>query len=172
MAVLPIRTYPDPILVKPAKSVETFDENLAALIADMTETLTEAKGLGLAAVQVGADLRLLIYRVPEDQGGDGLVHALVNPRIVESEGKIVSENEGCLSVPEFRADVVRAERVCVEGLDGAGQPVSLDACGLTSVVLQHEMDHLEGVLFIDRLSRLKREMYRRRVRKQMKRASE
>ena len=169
MAVLPIVTYPAPILAKPAKKVESFDEGIKTLISDMAETLAEQKGLGLAAVQVGADCRLIIYQVPENHGGDGVVRALINPVIEKSEGKILSEGEGCLSVPEFRADVPRAERVCVTGLDGEGEAVNLDADGLLSIILQHEIDHLEGVLFIDRISRLKREMYKRRVKKQLKR---
>lgn len=169
MAVLPIFTYPAPILAKPAKKVENVDEGVRNLISDMAETLAEQKGLGLAAVQVGEDRRLIIYQLPENHGGDGVVRALINPVIEMAEGKIVSEGEGCLSVPEFRADVQRAERVCVTGLDGGGEPVRIEADGLLSIILQHEIDHLEGVLFIDRISRLKREMYRRRVKKQMKR---
>lgn len=113
MAVLPILTYPAPILAKPAKKVESIDEGIKTLISDMTETLAEQKGLGLAAVQVGADCRLLIYQVPENHGGDGVARALINPVIEKAEGKTLSEGEGCLSLPEFRADVARDRKSVV-----------------------------------------------------------
>ena len=93
---------------------------------------------------------------------------LVNPKIITSEGEILSENEGCLSVPEFRADVKRAERILVEGVDRDGNPLRFEADGLLAIVIQHELDHLNGTLFIDHISALKRQMYKRRVKKEMK----
>lgn len=170
MAVLPIVTYPAPILAKKAGEVEAIDEGIQTLIADMKDTLEDQKGLGLAAVQVGADCRVIIYQVPENHGGDGIMRALINPVIEKAEGRTLSEGEGCLSVPEFRSDVERAEKVRVSALDENGQPVTIETDGLCAIIFQHEIDHLEGVLFIDRLSRLKREMYKRRVRKQLKRS--
>ncbi|MBU2490742.1 MAG: peptide deformylase [Proteobacteria bacterium] len=171
MAILEIITYPDPLLAKPCREVTELDEDLARLVRDMGETLYAKSGLGLAAVQVGDDRRVLVYDVSEERDGSEM-GVLVNPRIVATEGQVVSENEGCLSVPEYRADVNRYEQVRVEGLDPEGRPVCLDADDLLAIVLQHEIDHLEGVLFIDRISSLKRELYKRRVKKRLKREEE
>ncbi len=171
--VLDIKTWPDPVLESPARPVENIDEPLIKLIDDMAETLYEAPGLGLAAVQVGIDKSLLVYDVAEGEDGQrtGLC-VLINPKIIAVEGKLVSENEGCLSVPGLRANVNRAACVRVEGLDKEGRPVVLDAEGLLSIVLQHEVDHLNGVLFLDHISRLKREMYKKRVKKMLKEQEE
>jgi len=128
----------------------------------------EAPGVGLAAIQVGHDKSLLIYDVaPRDEKRD--LQVLINPRIVSSEGTMISEDEGCLSVPDFRSDVKRASQILVEGIDREGKPLRLEAEGLLAVVLQHEIDHLNGTLFIDRISSLKRQMYKRRVKKSLNR---
>ena len=128
----------------------------------------DAPGLGLAAIQVGVDKQMLVYDVtPNDQSRR--LHVLINPKIVSSEGLVLSENEGCLSVPDYRANVKRAARILVEGLDRDGNPQRIEADGLLAIVLQHEIDHLNGTLFIDHISALKRQMYERKIKKLMKR---
>jgi len=167
MAVLEILTYPNPLLRKKAKDVESIDGDILRLIEDMAETMYDAPGTGLAAVQVGVEERIIVYDVsPQDEPAD--LQVLINPKIVSASGEVLSENEGCLSVPDYRADVKRAAAVQVEALDRKGDPVSIATDGFLAVVLQHEIDHLDGILFIDRISALKREIYRRRIKKQLK----
>jgi peptide deformylase len=121
----------------------------------------------LAAIQVGWNKSLLIYDIsPRDENRD--LKVIVNPKIIASEGEILSEDEGCLSVPDFRADVKRASQILVEGVDREGSPLKIEADGLLAIVLQHEIDHLNGTLFIDHISALKREMYKRRIKKQLR----
>lgn len=168
MSILKIVTYPDKFLKQPTQSVENIDGRLQQLIDDMSETMYAAPGVGLAAIQVGVDQSLLVFDIASQEDGDRKLQVLINPRIVEKEGEILSENEGCLSVPDFRADVKRAERVLVDGFDREGKPLRMEAEGFAAVVLQHEIDHLNGTLFIDRISALKRNLYKRRVKKQMK----
>jgi peptide deformylase len=136
------------------------------MINHMSDTMYEAPGVGLAAIQIGWNKSLLIYDVARDEKRS--LHVLINPKIISREGEILSEDEGCLSVPDFRADVKRAAAVTVEGYDREGKPVKLDAEGFLAIVLQHEIDHLNGILFIDRISSLKRQMYKRRVQKQLR----
>lgn len=167
MSKLKILTYPDKFLLQPTAPLENIDGQVQQMIDDMAETMYKAPGVGLASIQVGWDRSLLIYDIGARDEGRGL-HVLINPRIVSSEGEIVSDNEGCLSVPDFRADVKRAERILVEGFDREGKPLRVEAEGLHAIVLQHEIDHLNGRLFIDRISSLKRELYKRRVRKAMR----
>lgn len=167
MAIYRILTYPDPFLRQPARTVENIDDSLQRIIDDMGETMYAAPGAGLAAVQVGLDMRLLVYDISTESDRRDL-RVLINPEIISSEGEILSENEGCLSVPDFRANVRRAAQVLVEGLDRHGNPVSLEAEGYHAVVLQHEIDHLNGKLFIDRISALKRELFKRRIKKALK----
>ena len=134
----------------------------------MAKTMYEAPGVGLASIQVGVNKSILVYDIaPRNEVRD--LHVLINPKIISSEGKILSEDEGCLSVPDYRADVKRAESILLEGLDRDGNPLRFDAEGLLAIVLQHEIDHLNGTLFIDRISKLKRELYKKRVLKQLKR---
>ena len=167
MTVLDILTYPDKFLKKQTAAVENIDGALQTIFDDMTTTMYQAPGVGLAAPQVGIGQSFIIYDIaPREDGRD--LHVLVNPKIVTSEGEIISENEGCLSVPEFQADVERAERVLVEGVDRDGNPLRFEAEGLLAIVIQHELDHLNGTLFIDHISTLKRQMYKRRVKKEMK----
>lgn len=130
----------------------------------MAETMYRAPGIGLAAPQVGESLRLIVADVGYTEGKPDLI-VLVNPVIVEAEGALVME-EGCLSLPGVRAEVERAARVLVRGYDLKERPREIEAEGLLAVVLQHEIDHLEGKLFIDRLSRLKRDLIERKIRKQ------
>lgn len=167
MKVLDIVTFPDKFLKKPTQPVENIDGDLQTLIDNMSATMYQAPGIGLAAIQVGVDQSVLVYDVAPQEEGRRL-NVLINPKVISQEGEILSENEGCLSVPDFRADVKRAERVLVEGLDRQGNPQRLEAEGLLAIVLQHEIDHLNGRLFIDRISALKRQMYTRRVAKMMK----
>ncbi len=166
--ILEILTYPDEFLLRPTKPVETIDETIQEIIENMAATMYEAPGVGLAAVQAGIDKSIIVYD-PEADAEKRDFHALINPRIISSSGETLSENEGCLSVPDFRADVRRAETVVVEGLDREGKPVRIDADGLLSVILQHEIDHLAGILFIDRISALKRQLYKKRRKKALKR---
>lgn len=159
-----ILTYPDSFLLRPTAPLETIDGRVQQMIEAMAQTMYQAPGIGLASIQVGWDRSVLIYDLAARDGQRSL-HVLINPRIVSSEGEIISDNEGCLSVPDFRADVKRSERILVEGVDREGKPQRVEAEGLHAIVLQHEIDHLNGRLFIDRISSLKRELYKRRVRK-------
>jgi len=162
---LPI--YPDKFLIEPNKPLENIDGKVQQMIDDMAATMYEAPGIGRAAIQVGWDKSLLIYdSAPRDENRS--LQVLINPRIVTKEGELLSENEGCLSVPEFRADVKRAADITVEGHDREGNPIRMDAEGLLAIVLQHEIDHLNGTLFIEHISSLKRQIYKRRIKKQLK----
>jgi peptide deformylase len=162
-----ILTYPEKVLLNPTEPLATIDGRVQRMIDSMAEAMYAAPGVGLAANQVGWGKRLLIYDLGAREGEREL-RVLINPKILESEGQIVSENEGCLSIPDYRADVKRAERILIEGVDREGNPVRLEAEDFHAIVLQHEMDHLNGKLFIDRISSLKRELYKRRVRKAMR----
>jgi peptide deformylase len=167
MVLFEILTYPNPFLHREAAAVEAIDDGIHDIIDKMAATLYDAPGVGLAAIQVGIDKSILVYDAsgPDE---DPSLQVLINPSIVHNEGDVLSENEGCLSVIEFRSDVKRSSRVCVEGLDREGNPVSIDDDGHLAIVLQHEIDHLNGILFIDRISALKRQMYKRRVKKQLR----
>ena len=167
MSKLEILTYPDKFLSEPVKPLENIDGKVQQMIDDMAATMYEAPGIGLAAIQVGWDKSLLIYDIaPRDEKRS--LQVLINPKIVTKEGQFLSENEGCLSVPDFRADVKRAADITVEGHDRDGNPIRMDAEGLLAIVLQHEIDHLNGTLFIEHISSLKRQMYKRRIKKQLK----
>ena len=167
MDKLDILTYPDNTLSQVTTPLDNIDGKVQEMIDGMANTMYHAPGIGLAAIQVGWEKSVLIYDIsPRDEGQE--LHVLINPKIVNQEGEVISEDEGCLSVPDFRADVKRSEFVTVEGHDREGKPIRLDAKGLLSIVLQHEMDHLNGTLFIERISSLKRQMYKRRVKKQLK----
>ena len=167
MTKLEILTFPNKFLQQPTQPVENIDEEIHELVADMAETMYDAPGVGLAAIQVGSDKQVLIYdeKPTESDRGYGVI---INPKIVETEGQIISENEGCLSVPDFRSDVKRAARIVVEGIDRDGKSLRFEADGFLAIVLQHEIDHLNGTLFIDRISALKRELYKRRMKKIMR----
>lgn len=167
MTVLDILTYPDSFLKKRTAPVENIDGEMQTVFDSMAATMYVAPGVGLAAPQVGIGQSFIVYDITSRENGHDL-HVLVNPKIITSEGEILSENEGCLSVPDFRADVRRAERILVEGADRDGNPLHFEADGLLAIVIQHELDHLNGTLFIDHISTLKRQMYKRRVKKEMK----
>jgi peptide deformylase len=168
MEPLKILTFPDEFLTRPTTPVENIDEELQFLVDNMAGTMQEACGVGLAAIQVGCGKSVIIY--DECPGGENrIIRALINPRIVEAEGSVISENEGCLSVPDLRADVHRNSAVVVEGFDREGKPVRLERDDFLAIVLQHEIDHLQGHLFLDRISALKRQLYKKRIMKQLKR---
>jgi peptide deformylase len=162
MTKLEVLTYPNKFLQQPTKPVENIDEVIERLVADMAETMYEAPGVGLAAIQVGSDKQVLVYDEKPAEN-DHRYGVIINPKVVETEGQIISENEGCLSVPDFRSDVKRAARIIVEGVDRDGKSLRVEADGFLAIVLQHEIDHLNGTLFIDRISALKRELYKRRM---------
>jgi len=167
MDKLEILTYPNKSLSQATSALDNIDGKVQEMIDGMASTMYEAPGIGLAAIQVGWDRSVLIYDIaPRDETRE--LNVLVNPKIITQEGQILSENEGCLSVPDFRADVKRSEYITVEGHDREGNPIRLDAEGILAIVLQHEIDHLNGTLFIERISSLKRQMYKRRVKKQLK----
>ncbi len=164
---LEILTYPDQFLTKTADPVQNIDGKFQQTIDRMAATMYNAPGVGLAAMQVGIDQSFVIYDIsPADENRH--LQVLVNPTIVTKEGEILSEKEGCLSVPDFRADVKRAEHILVEGYDRNGKPLRFEAHGFQAIVIQHELDHLSGTLFIDHVSALKRELYKRRVKKKLK----
>ncbi|MFZ0726447.1 MAG: peptide deformylase [Desulfobacterales bacterium] len=167
MNKLEILTYPNKFLLQPTRPVENIDEMIQKLVAEMADTMYDAPGVGLAAIQVGSDRQVLVYDDKPEEN-DHRFGVIINPRVVETEGQIISENEGCLSVPDFRSDVKRAARILVEGVDREGKPLRVEAEGFLAIVLQHEIDHLNGTLFIDRISALKRELYKRRVTKMLR----
>ena len=165
MALLDILHYPDPRLRMRAQPVAEVDDTLRGLIDDMFETMYAAPGIGLAATQVNVHLRLVVIDVSPD-GSEPL--CLINPEILEAEGQ-ESSQEGCLSVPDIFEAVTRAERIRVRALDRDGQSRIVEASGLTAVCIQHELDHLEGKLFVDRLSELKRTRIRKKYEKLQRR---
>jgi peptide deformylase len=167
MAVLKILTYPDPFLTKTALPVETVDDAIQEIIENMADTMYEAPGVGLAAIQAGIDKRIIVY----DPSADPVKRefsVVINPEIIEMEGETISENEGCLSVPEYRSNVRRCRMVKIRGLDRLGNPVQFCADDFPAVILQHEIDHLNGILFIDRISMIKRNLYKSRIKKAIK----
>ena len=171
MSTLDILTYPNKTLTQKTSPLDNINGKVQKMIDDMATTMYAAPGVGLAAIQVGWDKSVLLYDVsPREESR--VLHVLVNPKIITQEGEFISENEGCLSVPDFRADVKRSEFVTVEGHDREGRPIRLDAEGILAIVLQHEIDHLNGTLFIERISSLKRQLYKRRIKKKLKEIEE
>jgi peptide deformylase len=166
MALLPILKLPHPVLRQKAGEITEINGKLQRLIDDMAETMYVAPGLGLAANQVGELKRLIVFDVSHKEGRPRQLQAVLNPCLTAGEGEIVHE-EGCLSVADFAAEVRRHARVVVKGLDREGKPIEITGEGLMAVVLQHEIDHLNGILFIDHISRLKRGLFLRRLKKQV-----
>jgi peptide deformylase len=166
MALLRIRKFPDPVLKAPALAVENIDGGVDRFLDSMAQTMYAAPGVGLAAPQVGDSRRLVVLDTDHEHPGKHLLK-LINPRIVEAEGSILWE-EGCLSVTDFTAEVKRAERVLVRAWTPEEKEIEIEASELLAVALQHEIDHLDGKLFIDRISRIKRELYRRKLAKLIK----
>ncbi len=168
MPLLSILRYPDPRLHKRAARVATVSDGIRKLIKDMADTMYAAPGIGLAATQVDVHLRVIVIDVSEKRDQ---LRVFINPEIVAASGDADLE-EGCLSVPGVYEKVRRAERVTVRALDAAGEPFVLDADGLLAVCIQHEMDHLEGKVFVEKLSRLKQSRILARLKKQDRRAVE
>jgi peptide deformylase len=163
--------WPDPILKEIAKPVDRVDDDIRRLLDDMSETMYAADGVGLAAPQIGVLKRCIVIDASPRQEGQKLVH-LVNPEIVRAEGR-TTYTEGCLSIPGEAEDVERYAKVWVRALDYFGKPFELECEGLLSIASQHEHDHLEGTLFVDHLSSLKREVIKRRMKKlKLERAEE
>jgi peptide deformylase len=166
MAILEILKYPAPVLTKAAAPVNNISAKTITLINDMLETMYAAPGVGLAAPQVGVSQRIAVLDIDHENPGKQ-VYKLINPMITRAEGELVWE-EGCLSVVDFTAEVWRAAQVEVVARDEHEKEVKIAAEGLLAVALQHEIDHLDGKLFIDRISRLKRELYTRRRKKMLR----
>jgi peptide deformylase len=160
MAVLSMRRYGDPILRQLAAPVAAVTPEIKTLIADMAETMWHQVGIGLAAPQIGVSLRIFVM----DDGKRG-ARAIVNP-VVTERGGVVKEEEGCLSLPGIFAEVERSKTLRIEGLDGEGQPISFEAQGLQAKIIQHELDHLDGVLFIDRLPPVTRDRIKKKIQKE------
>ena len=167
MTKLVILEYPDPRLRTKATPVAVFDEALRRLVDDLLETMYGAKGVGLAASQVDVHKRLLVLDVSETRDQPMV---LINPQILSAEGRVPGE-EGCLSLPGIYDKLERAARIRVRALDSYGKPFEIDAEGMLAVCIQHEMDHLDGKLFVDYLSELKRQLIRRRLQKERKQRS-
>jgi len=175
MAILPIIETPDPRLKQISTPVDQVDDDLRAFIADMFETMYDAPGIGLAAIQVGVAKRVLVIDLQEKDEETGAVvrepQVFVNPEILEESEELIVYNEGCLSVPDQYADVVRPGVIKAKWLDEKGDEHVETLEGLMAICLQHEMDHLEGVLFIDHLSKLKRDMVLKKLAKARKLAA-
>ena len=163
MALRRIVTYGTPVLRQRTKEVARLDGELQQLIDDMVETMYAAPGVGLAANQVGSTHRLFVANPSDDHDPSRLL-VVINPEIVESDGERAHE-EGCLSIPEFREEVRRARRILLRGLDRAGRPLEVEGRDLLARIFQHEMDHLDGLFFVDRLSPAKRDILGRKLKK-------
>ena len=170
MAILKILKYPEPLLGKVASPVKNITNKTVQLVSDLLDTMYAAPGVGLAAPQVGASKRIVVLDTDHENPGKQ-VYKLINPVITRAEGEIIWE-EGCLSVVDFIAEVRRAAQVEVVALDEKEREIKIEAEGLLAVALQHEIDHLDGKLFIDRISRLKRELYTRRRKKMLRSGTE
>jgi peptide deformylase len=166
MPILPILRYPDPRLHKKAQRVARVDDKIRSLINNMADTMYAAPGIGLAATQVNVHQRVIVIDISEirDQ-----LHVLVNPELLEASGEADCE-EGCLSVPGIFEKVRRAQRIRVRAWDANGEPRTLEAEGLLAVCVQHEMDHLEGKVFVEYLSRLKQQRIAAKLKKQLRQA--
>ncbi len=159
MAPLKILLYPHPVLQEVSAEVKPFDAGISTLVDDLVETMRASGGVGIAAPQTGALKRIIIVDVTPANPGHGLLR-LLNPEIIFSSGKRKGR-EGCLSIPEYRANITRARKVRVEALTPEGRAVTIEARGFEAVALQHEIDHLDGILFIDRVTDMKRDLFRR-----------
>ncbi len=164
MAILEIVKYPHPVLRKKSEPVGEIGEEVRKLIDDMRETMYGASGVGLAACQVGVSRRVIVLDVsPIDPEHTFL--ALINPEIISEEGEVDHE-EGCLSVPDCLEKIKRKEKICVKGLSPEGTEVEINGDGIFAIALQHEIDHTNGILILDRVSQLKREIYRNKLKKE------
>jgi peptide deformylase len=164
MAVLEILKYPHPTLKKRSKEVDRIDEGIKRLIRDMAETMYGANGIGLAACQIGVPQRVIVLDVSPIDPQQSFF-AMINPEIISQEGEIDHE-EGCLSVPDCFEKVKRKEKICVRGISPEGKEMEVAGEGILAFALQHEIDHLNGILILDRLSHLKRDIYRNKLKKE------
>ena len=164
MAVLEILKYPHPVLKKKCERVEQVDEEVRKLVHDMKETMYHGNGIGLAACQVGVPCRIIVIDANPIDPDQGFL-ALINPEIVSEEGETDYE-EGCLSLPDCTEKIKRKERVCVRGVSPEGVEMEVTGTGILAIALQHEIDHLNGILILDHISRLKREIYRKKLKKE------
>ena len=172
MALREVLRFPDKRLAEVSEPIEEVTDEIRILAKDMLDVMYDEPGIGLAAPQVGETIRLIVVDTEwTEESAEKSPLVLVNPEIVQREGKL-TWTEGCLSVPDFQAEVERAERVRLLATDLDGQQLAIDAEGLQAVCFQHELDHLDGILFIDRISRLKRERYILKRKKQLKREQE
>ena len=172
MTLLPVHTFPDPILKQIAKPIGVFNEELEKLAENMLNTMYASEGIGLAANQVGILKRIVVVDVfsgNEDQSTRD-PHVFVNPDIIRKTGEVVTE-EGCLSVTDFKAEVKRAQQIVLNYQDVEGYPHQLETDGLTAICIQHELDHLNGILFIDHLPMLKQKMVKKRLIKQSRKSA-
>jgi peptide deformylase len=180
MTILKILKYPEKSLLQPSEPVEVIDnkidEQTLTLIEDMGETMFAAPGVGLAAPQIGVNKRIIVYDtmagIPRESDDEEPVKkefkGLINPVIIKKTGSIVSESEGCLSVPELTSNVKRYENVIVQAVNSDGENIEFEAEGIDAIIMQHEIDHLDGVLFFERISLLKKKMYKKRIAKKQK----
>jgi len=169
MAVLEILKYPHRVLKKRSKEVDRIDDEVKTLIHDMAETMYEANGIGLAACQVGVPRRIIVLDVSPLDPKQALF-AMINPEIISEEGEIDYE-EGCLSVPDCLEKVRRKEKVRVKGMSPDGKEMEVAGEGILAIALQHEMDHINGLLILDRVSRVKREIYRNKLKKERRKGT-
>ncbi len=169
MAILEIKRYPERVLREKCLPVENIDGKLQRLIDNMLETMYAAPGVGLAAPQVGISKRLVVIDISLREEEKTPLIVLINPEILDAEGEVEGE-EGCLSLPGYTTTVKRSERIVVRGLDRKGKPLEVEGTGLLSRALQHEIDHLNGTLLIDRISSIKREFFKKRFHKALAKA--
>lgn len=172
MAILKILTYPEKSLLEPSVKVGKINDKIIKLTKNMGETMFEAPGVGLAAPQIGVNKRIIVYNInatdPDIDESVQEFKALINPEIIEASGSIVSEEEACLSVLDYSADVKRYEKVVVRALSIEGEKLEFTAQGILAIIMQHEIDHLDGILFIERISVLKRAMYKKKIAKKLR----
>lgn len=164
MAIFDIEKYPSEVLKLKAEPVDLVDDEVRALMDNMLETMYASSGIGLAAPQVGSSTRVIVINANINEDDDYPVLMLANPEIIKAEGSVEFE-EGCLSVPGFTTLIKRPSEVTVKALDRDGKEITIEAEGLLAIVIQHEIDHLEGRLILDRASTIKREFYRKRLKK-------
>lgn len=166
MAILNILEYPHPLLRKKCTPVEKIDKHILTILDNMAETMYEAPGIGLAASQIGIDKRLIVVDIGEDDETkrEGRLYKIINPEIIKKSGSVEYE-EGCLSIPGIKDLVKRAAVVTLKGFDQTGKEIIIEAEELLAVCFQHELDHLDGILFIDHLSKLKRDLIKAKLNK-------
>ena len=164
-----ILIYPNPVLKKKSIEVTEFNEKLGNILDDMVETMDFKEGIGLAGIQVGIDKRILVLRVPDEQTGKNPEEAteIINPRIVEKSGEVIY-SEGCLSVPDYYEDVKRFETIKLQYQNRMGEKIEKVFKGIYAIAIQHEMDHLDGILFVERLSYMKRKKFEKEMRNKNK----